>query len=249
MKPKIALQLWSIQEECKKDFEHALRQVKAFGYDGVEFAGYYGKSAEEVKTLIDELGLEIAGSHVPYDNLREDVEATLDFEEKIGNKRVIVPYASFSTLTEWEEFIEQMKVLSKETSARGMTLYYHNHSHELLEIPDTDVLDLLAREVDDLKLEVDLYWLTHAGVDVKAWIEAHKTTIGLFHMKDKQMEPEESTELGSGVLPLADYVEFSKELSLPWLVVEQEAFQKYSPMEAAKINVAKLKEIVEEVHQ
>jgi len=39
-KPKIALQLWSIQEDCKTDLFEALKTVKQNGYDGVEFAGY-----------------------------------------------------------------------------------------------------------------------------------------------------------------------------------------------------------------
>jgi sugar phosphate isomerase/epimerase len=65
MKPKVALQLWSIQEDCANDFVGSLEQVKAFGYDGVEFAGYYDKTATEINALVAELGLEIAGSHVP----------------------------------------------------------------------------------------------------------------------------------------------------------------------------------------
>ncbi|WP_243430739.1 hypothetical protein DOK78_000983 [Enterococcus sp. DIV2402] len=248
MKPKVALQLWSIQEDCANDFVGSLEQVKAFGYDGVEFAGYYDKTATEINALVAELGLEIAGSHVPYEQLRDNLEVTLDFEQAIGNRRVIVPYASFSTLAEWKEFIVTMQTISQAVTARGMNVYYHNHAHEFLEIAGTDVVDLLARKIENLQLEVDLYWLAHADVDVAAWIKAHKTAIGLFHMKDKQAVLEESTELGAGVLPLKEYVAYAKELTLPWLVVEQEAFQNYSPLEAAQLNVKTLKQLIEEVY-
>jgi hypothetical protein len=67
-------------------------------------------------------------------------------------------------------------------------------------------------------------------------------------MKDKQAVLEESTELGAGVLPLKEYVAYAKELALPWLVVEQEAFQNYSPLEAAQLNVKTLKQLIEEVY-
>ncbi|KAF1302075.1 sugar phosphate isomerase/epimerase [Enterococcus saccharolyticus] len=249
MKPKIALQLWSIQEDCQKDFEAALRQVKEFGYDGVEFAGYYGKTADDIRAMLSDLDLDVAGSHVPYESLKNQLEATLDFEEAIGNRRIIVPYASFSTFAEWQEFMTNMQEIAKAVTNRGMKFYYHNHAHEFTEVEGTDLLDLLTHEIDQLLLEVDLYWLAHAGQDVRAWVEAHKSSIGLFHMKDKQQEPEESTELGSGVLPLKEYTQLAKKLQLPWLIVEQEAFQKYEPLEAAKINVKQLRAIIEEVYE
>lgn len=249
MKPEIALQLWSIQEDCRQDFFEALRQVKQFGYDGVEFAGYYGKTATEIKEILAETGLKVAGSHVQYADLKNNLEATLDFEEAIGNQRVIIPYASFPTFEEWQAFADDLKEFNKATKKRGLSLYYHNHSHEFSEVENLDLLDFLTKEVPDIQLEVDLYWLADAGKDVLSWVNNHRANIGLFHMKDRQEQPVESTELGSGVLPLNDYVAKAKELDLPWLVIEQEAFQTLTPLEAAAVNVKVLKQLVEEVHQ
>lgn len=65
MKPKIGLQLWSIQEACKEDLFQALESVKKSGYDGVEFAGYYGYSATEVANALKEYDLGVAASHLP----------------------------------------------------------------------------------------------------------------------------------------------------------------------------------------
>ncbi|WP_233500698.1 hypothetical protein [Paenibacillus antibioticophila] len=100
MKPQIALQLWSIKDACKENFYAALKQVKESGYDGVEFAGYYGKSAAEVKSYLDELNLKVAASHLPYEALQKDLEGTIVFEKGIGNKRLVVPGVSFRTLEE-----------------------------------------------------------------------------------------------------------------------------------------------------
>lgn len=249
MKPKIALQLWSVQNECQNDFLHTLKQVKEFGYDGVEFAGYYGHTSHEIKEAVTELDLEIAGSHIPYENLRDHLEETLDFEQKIGNQRIIIPYANFSTLAEWESFIGEMNKISQAVTNRGMSLFYHNHDHEFTEFPNMDLLDLLVHKTENLQLEVDLYWLAHAKICVSTWMEEQKEAIGLLHIKDKQMNPEESTELGNGILPLTDYVHYAKNLNLPWLIIEQEAFQKFSPIESAKQNRKSLKKIIDEVYQ
>ena len=40
----IALQVFSVRDDLQADFEGTLRKVKEMGYDGVEFAGLYGKS-------------------------------------------------------------------------------------------------------------------------------------------------------------------------------------------------------------
>ncbi|MGX7197924.1 sugar phosphate isomerase/epimerase family protein [Enterococcus olivae] len=249
MKPEIALQLWSIQEECQQDFAAALQQVKTFGYDGVEFAGYHGKTAVEIKDLLTETGLKVAGSHVRYEDLKNNLEETLDFEQAIGNSRVVIPYASFQTFEEWQAFAKEVQTIAQEAAKRDLTLYYHNHAHEFSEIENQDLLDFLTKNVKDLRLEVDLYWLAFAGKEVLPWIDAHQEQVGLFHVKDKQADPEESTELGSGTLPLAAYLEKAKELALPWLVVEQEAFQTLTPLEAAQVNVERLQQLVEEVYQ
>ena len=74
MKPAIALQLWSIKDDCERNFDDAIKNVRDMGYDGVEFAGYYGKTADEINQLLTDTGLEIAGSHVPYDHLRDALD-------------------------------------------------------------------------------------------------------------------------------------------------------------------------------
>lgn len=248
MKPQIALQLWSIQAACGENFYEALQQVKNSGYDGVEFAGYYGKSAAEVKGYLDELGLQVAGSHISHEALQHRLEETLAFEKEIGNTRIIVPHASFQTLEEWLAFISEMEEIAKKAAEQGMEFFYHNHAHEFTEIPGHDILDLMVQRTKHICLEMDLYWLADSGKDVLPWLEQHKERIGLFHMKDMQESPRESTEIGSGVLPMNDYVRMAKQLALPWLIVEQEAFQRYQPLEATAIDYRNLKAIVEEVY-
>lgn len=248
MKPKIALQLWSIKEACEANFHEALKEVKKSGFDGVEFAGYYGKSAAEVKGYLDECGLEAAASHIAYEKLRANLEETVAFEKAIGNKRIVVPHASFATFEEWQAFIAEMEEIAAKVAEDGMEFYYHNHAHEFTEIPGQDIIDYIYKHAKHIRLEMDLYWLSYSGTDVFPWLAAHQDRIGLLHMKDMQESPQESTEIGSGILPMKKYVELAKQLALPWLIVEQEAFQKYQPLEATSIGYRQLKALVEEVY-
>ena len=65
----IALQLYSVRTDMEADFEGTLKKDKELGYDGVEFAGIFGKSAAEIKKICAEIGLVPISAHVPYDEL------------------------------------------------------------------------------------------------------------------------------------------------------------------------------------
>jgi len=88
----IALQLYSVREDCAKDFAATLKAVADMGYDGVEFAGYHGATAEELRTMLDDFGLKVAGTHTGLDTLLGDeLEKTVEFHKTIGNRFLIVP--------------------------------------------------------------------------------------------------------------------------------------------------------------
>ena len=60
---KIGVQLYSVRGDMEKDFEGTLAKVAARGYEYVEFAGYYGKSSEEIKALLDKYNLKCISVH------------------------------------------------------------------------------------------------------------------------------------------------------------------------------------------
>lgn len=251
MKANIALQLWSIQDMMRQDFWGTLEQVKDMGYDGVEFAGYEGAQAEELADFLKKIDLKVAGSHIGYEELENRLEEVIAFEKTIGNQRIICPYASFETLEEWQAFFGKMAVVQKRLAEVGMTLIYHNHSHEFTEIPTVSILDEMIQAVPNMQLEVDTYWVQHAGEQVIPWLENHRDVIALLHIKDMRIinnGEKESTEITAGILPIRSYVEWAKSVELSWLVVEQEAFQALTPMESAAKNVQALRTIVEEVY-
>jgi len=91
MKFPIALQLYSVRGELEKDFEGTLRQVKALGYEGVEFAGLYGHAPAEVKALCQEIGLVPVSAHVPFVDMMANPDIIADYAQ-IGCSAVVIPY-------------------------------------------------------------------------------------------------------------------------------------------------------------
>ena len=60
---KVGIQLDGVKEAMKADFEGTLKAIADMGYEYVEFAGYHGRSAEEIKTILDSLGLKCISVH------------------------------------------------------------------------------------------------------------------------------------------------------------------------------------------
>ena len=245
MKPLISLQLWSVQDACQEDFEDVLTKVKEYGYDGVEFAGYYNRESQNLKKILDELSLQVSGAHVGFEALRDDFEATITFEKEIGNQAVIVPYMEAETLEEWTQKIVALKEISEKVSAEGLVLGYHNHAHEIGAIPNVNILEKMIEMIPTIQLEIDTYWLAYAGIDVISWLTKYQKNIKWLHIKEMFVngETRESTEIGKGILPIASYLKWAESADLEWVVIEQEAFQDLEPMESAKVNVEILKEL------
>ncbi|CAK21596.1 sugar phosphate isomerase/epimerase [Listeria welshimeri] len=225
MKAKIALQLWSVKEACEDDFFGTLEKVAEMGYDGVEFAGYYGKSASEIKTKLAELGLEVAGSHISKEMLEAELEDVIVFERELGNKFIICPYADFETKQEWLSFAEKLREIAKTIQQAGMQFGYHNHAHELEKVDDAIILENLLGNVPEMIAELDTYWIEYAGVGVIPFIEKYRNRVPLVHIKDKSKTSKESTIIGEGILDISGYVKTAIASGTKWLIIEQEAFE------------------------
>ena len=91
-KALIGYQVYSAREEAAKDLGGTLRKLAALGYDGVEFAGFYGHTADEVKALLDETGLKAISGHQALPETVDEMFAQIAFYKKIGCEYLAVPY-------------------------------------------------------------------------------------------------------------------------------------------------------------
>ncbi|MHC4604284.1 MAG: sugar phosphate isomerase/epimerase family protein, partial [Planctomycetota bacterium] len=88
----IGVQLYSVRKECEKDLQGTIQSVAKMGYEGVEFAGYYGRDAKTLRKLLDSVGLVCCGTHTQIGTLLGDeLPKTIEFNQTLGNKFLIVP--------------------------------------------------------------------------------------------------------------------------------------------------------------
>lgn len=186
MKPiEYGLQMYSLRDITEKDLKGALKTVADMGYKYVEFAGFFGHKAEDVKTWLDEYGLICSGTHTGADPLAPDViDETIAYHKAIGCTNLIIPGMDWSTLEQMEKNIDLINTAQKKLAEHGITLGYHNHSAEFFETDYGKVIEdeLISRT--NAELEIDTFWAFNAGLDPVAYCEKFKDRIRVIHLKD-----------------------------------------------------------------
>ena len=269
MKFPIAIQLYSVRDDMAADFEGTLKKVKALGYDAVEFAGLYGKSAAEVKKLCEEIGLVPLSAHVPFIDMMNDL-SLLDVYAEIGCKFVVIPYLTEEYRPGNEKFadvIEGAKVLGKKANELGMKLCYHNHDFEFVKVDGEYALDILYKEVsaDLLQTELDTCWVNVGGENPAEYLRKYAGRAEILHLKDFVgcksenmyaligIDEDEKKEtggkfefrpVGSGVQNFPAILAAAEESGVEWVVVEQDMpSMDKTPMECAEMSINYLKSL------
>lgn len=269
-KDKIGLQLYSVRDDMQQDFEGTLKAVKEMGYSAVEFAGLYGRSAEEVKEICDRLGLIPLSAHVPFAELIADPEGVVKCYKQIGCRYIVIPYLTDEYrpgAEKFEEVISGARVIGEAAAREGMVLQYHNHDFEFMKIDGEYALDILYKKVgpEFLQTQIDTCWVNVAGEDPAAYVKKYAGRIPTVHLKDfagaksenmyaligiDENEKKDTGEfefrpLGKGLQNIPEIVAASIEGGAEWFIVEQDMpSMGLTPIECARVSVDYLKEVL-----
>jgi len=184
----IALQLFSVREECQKDLRATLAAVRDFGYEGVEFAGFYGWTAGEVRKLLDAVSLAPCGSHTPLDQLLgATFDKTVEFNRAMGNRNLIVPGlpSEYHSPAGWAKAARLFNELSERLERIGMRLGYHNHSIEFQRDGDQLPWDIFFGGTrSEVTMQLDLGNARIAGADPISLLKRYPGRARSIHVKD-----------------------------------------------------------------
>ncbi len=259
----VALQLYSVRDAMEADFEGTLKKIKAFGYDGVEFAGLFDKTAKEVKEMCEEIGLTPISAHIPFVDMMDD-PSILETYKEIGCEFVVIPYLTEEYrpgAEKFQEVIKGAKMLGKKANELGMKLCYHNHDFEFVKLDGEYALDILYKEVPSelLQPEFDTCWVNIGGENPSDYIRKYAGRIEIVHLKDFVGSKSENMyaligidddadkgekgdfefrPVGSGVQDFPAILEASREVGARWVVVEQdEPSLNKTPLECARMSI------------
>ena len=180
----IASPLYILREYCAKDLRDVLTRLKAIGFDGVEFLGFFGHTAQEIKGWLDELDLRAVGDFVSYKELNENAEAILSDHALLGCGWLSISDLPMENFAAVSARLDELAALAK---AKGIRLQYHNHDQELIEKQDGQ--EVLAYIMDHtvpetLALEPDLGWIEIGGGDCAEYLRKYAARCEILHFKD-----------------------------------------------------------------
>jgi len=223
----IGVQLYSIREACAQDLPGSLERVAKMGYTGVEFAGYHGYDAAAVRTLLDDNGLQVAGSHVPIDDLLGDkLEQTAEFNLTIGNKYLVCPWLggyTDGTKASWLKAADVMNEVADRLKPFNLLTGYHNHGIEFANIDSEIPWDIFfGAPKQEVIMQVDFGNALSGGADAVPYLSKYPGRAVTVHLKDYSATDPDAV-IGEGE------VDWQKVFSLcetvggtQWYIVEQE---------------------------
>lgn len=252
--------LYTVRNEMGKDPKNTLKQIADLGYKYIEAVDYkdgkfYGMAPDEFKSYLKSLGLQPISVHMGSmtldnaDKLIADVKAA-------GFKYFVAPVPpmgmfKFDPKTRSlgmegtvEKLTDILNTIAKKAHAAGLEFLYHNHDFELK--PNKDgvvVLDYLLEHLDPkyANFQMDLYWVTKAGVDPVTYFQKYPGRFKIWHVKDMDSQ-ERFAPVGQGKIDFKRILANKKLSGMKYYIVEQDmTFDGLQPMEAIKISKEGLK--------
>ncbi|HYI25341.1 MAG TPA: sugar phosphate isomerase/epimerase [Thermomicrobiales bacterium] len=228
---QISIQLYTLRDLLSKDVDGTLAQVAAAGYEYVEFAGFYGKTANEIRSLLDKHGLKTSSAHIPLTDFQTRLDGVVDNLVTLGAGWGIVPWVAPDDRSEegLKAIAAQFDGFGSKLQEAGIKFGYHNHDFEFstTSADGTTVFDqMIAVTTPGLvSFELDAFWAAVGGVDPAGVIRANPDRIGLVHLKDGktgEIERGKDVPFGEGDLDWDGILAASRDAGVAWYVTEQD---------------------------
>jgi sugar phosphate isomerase/epimerase len=216
----VAINLYTVRD-LDEPLHEILDRVASAGYDGVEFAGLDADPGT-TRDRLDDLGLSVAGAHVPYEELETEFEACVDRYRTLGCERIVVPYldeSAFASLEAVDGTARRLDALGARLTERGFELHYHNHDHEFAPLEGATGFEAFA-DRSAVGLELDLGWIEAAGADPPELLERYADRVSLVHCKDTRSGT--PVELGEGDLAIEESLSAARRADVEWLIYEHD---------------------------
>lgn len=254
---KVGLQTYTFRDLLGQDFRGTFEMIKDVGYDYVELneRNYTENTPEELKAILDDVGLPSPVTHISYDNLENDVPGLITTAKTLDCEYMVLPYISEGqrTLADWKRHGALLNSAGEKLADEGVKLAYHNHQFEFEDLGGgTTAMDILMTETDPRfnNFELDFFWANLAKIDITALIKQHPGRFHLSHIKDMEGSPDQAIErnlsyeeihqslmvdVGKGDTPFGDYLSLNDISGMKYFIAEHDGPSK--PYRQSAVNM------------
>ncbi len=237
---KLAVQMFTLREHTKSstDFANALAKIAKMGYKAVQLSAVGcmngdnpAVNAKQARKMLHDQGIRCIATHRPWPNLMEKLDEEIEFHQTLGCDYIAIGgipgdyghhYDGYrSWLSDAEGVIQALKKV-------GIRFGHHNHSHEFARptMHGPTLEDVIIEESnEDLMLELDLYWIIHAGASPETILKRCKGRVPVVHIKDKEiLEGNDSSicAIGEGTMDWPNIFKTGDACGVDWWAIEQD---------------------------
>ncbi|WP_027378401.1 sugar phosphate isomerase/epimerase family protein [Chryseobacterium daeguense] len=241
-KKTLAIQLYTVRDSISENLEKTLEMLAESGFAELEIYGYngtfFGKNRNEFQSILKNTGLRVISSHHTTGILHNDRGTLLNNWEKsvedlhfIGSKYMVCSYLfdEERTIENYKKLPELFEKSGEMTQKTGIQFAYHNHDFEFEKFDETkNVYDfILENSSSDLvKMELDLYWISKAGIDPLIYFEKYPKRFPLWHVKDMKAGTKDFAEIGNGTIDFKRIFAAKEKAGLKYWFLEQDSSDK-----------------------
>lgn len=242
---RIGVQLYTVRALMEQDFEATLAAIAAIGYRQVEFHDYFGHRPEQVREILDRLGLVTPAAHFSWQAIYEDPDGVIETARAVGHRYVILPWLppeERTSIAQYRKLASLCNEVGEACTSAGLQFAYHNHDFEFQSIDGQVPFDLLLNETDPhhVEFEIDLYWTVKGGCDPLDHFDAHPNRFTLCHIKD-MVEDGGMADVGAGLIDFAAIFAKGEQAGLQYFFVEHD--QPTDPLASIEASFNHLEEL------
>lgn len=228
---------FTFRNEFTKDVPGTLDKVKAMGITNIEFSNLFGKTAAELRALLDERGMRCSSLGVGFGDLNDKLETVVQNAKTLGVEFVrigSVPHKGPMDLALAKKTIEDFNRFGQKLKDNGLTFCYHNHGFEFEPYEGETYFDYIVKNTnpDLVFFEMDVVWMHLPGQDPAAMLKKYPKRFKLIHLKDLKIgvppskagsTPNENcVVLGTGQINYPAILKAAKKSAIKYYYIEDE---------------------------
>lgn len=230
---QIAVQIFTARDFCKSatDLAATAAKLRGIGYETIETGGISGDiPLHEVRKILSDAGLRICAAHENADLIRKNPLEVVEHLKTLEVTNVIFPYPAnvdFADPAAVKAMVSDLDAAGAILRENGCELGYHNHAVEFIRIGGELLLDYILRATspENLKLELDTYWVQFGGGNPVDWCHKAAGRLPTLHCKDYGLGTDKQpafAEIGYGNLDFPAIIAAAEAAGCRWFIVEQD---------------------------
>src|SRR6266852_2630981 len=235
----MGLEIYSLRGQAQKDLPATLALIRKLGFEEVEGGDFYGRSATEVRKLLDENSLKMTSMMAAFERLNKEINSVADDAHTLGAEYVVcstVPHKKKLTAEDCERAIGSLNRFGENLAKAGPRCCYHTHGIEFGKSPDGTLFDTLAKGTNPklVNFEMDIFWIVYAYQDPVKLLYQYPGRFPLMHVKDIRkgttlggspgdVLEEASVPLGQGLVDVPAALRAARETGVRHYYIEDEA--------------------------